>query len=404
VSSIDDESLETPETVTGGPGRRRRTRVLFVVGIVLFVVIIVASWVSVPYYALTPGSAQKVAPLIGVPTSLSHDHPGSVDLVDVEVTPMKLIDFLWFKLQSNASIISSAEIQGPETNAQYDTEGVLDMESAEQAAKVVALDRLGYRVTVTPNGVLLYALDPGSPADERLEVGDVITAVDRTTVSSPSGLVVALAGRAPGAEITVDYRSYPRGSPKQVTLRMGIWRLQGTGANAQLDCVATTVRSPYPVAKLVETNGVLSLGTQQHPGHAVSCIGVIDPEPSYAISKLPVTININSEGIVGPSAGLAFTLGIMQKLDAANLTNGHQVAATGTMSVTGAVGAIGGIQQKTIAVRSAGASIFLVPPANYQTAKHYAGTKLHVFPVSTIAQALAVLERFGGKIQRPAQP
>jgi len=366
--------------------------------------VIAASLISVPYYALTPGSAQNVAPLIGVPASLGHNHPGSVDLVDVEVTPMKLIDWLWFKLQSNASIISSEAVQGPETNAQYNIEGVLDMKNAQQAAEVVALEQLGYPVTVRPTGVLLYALDPGSPADEQLAVGDVVTSVGTTQVTSPQQLTTALTGRPPGEAITVGYRSYPKGSSQHVSLHMGVWRLQGTGADEQLRCVSTTVHSPYPIAELVQIKGVLYLGSKQHPGHATSCIGVIDPEPSYAISKLPFAVDLSSEGIVGPSAGLAFTLGIMQKVDVANLTGGRQVAATGTMSVTGQVGAIGGIQQKTIAVRSAGASIFLVPQANYQTAEHYAGSKLKVFAVSNITQAIAVLERFGGKVQRPAQP
>jgi PDZ domain-containing protein len=134
----------------------------------------------------------------------------------------------------------------------------------------------------------------------------------------------------------------------------------------------------------------------------VACLGVLGPEQSYAVGKLPIAINLNSEGIVGPSAGLAFTLGLIQKLDTANLTNGHQVAATGTMSVTGQIGPIGGIQQKTIAVRAAGASIFLVPPANYKTAEQYAGPTLKVFSVSSIGQAIKVLERFGGKVERPA--
>jgi PDZ domain-containing protein len=412
VSSLDNESLETSGPpaeaqaavgATPPPRRRRRRRILGIVAIVVAIVVIAASFISLPYYALTPGSAQSVAPLIGVPTSLNHDHGGSVDLVDVEVTPMRLIDFLWFKLQSNSSIISSAAIQGPETNTQYDTEGVLDMEDAQQAAEVVALKQLGYSVTVTPNGVLLYALDPGSPADEHLEVGDVVTSVGTTKITGDVGLTAALAGRAPGQSVTIGYRSYPSGSPKRVSLQMGVWRLQGTGTNAQLDCLLPSTPSPYPIAKLVQIKGATYLGSKLHPGHATACLGVIDPEASYAISKLPFAINLNSEGIVGPSAGLAFTLGLMQKLDAGNLTNGMQVAATGTMSVTGAVGAIGGIQQKTAAVRSAGASIFLVPPANYQMAKQYAGTKLKVFSVSTISQALSVLERFGGKVERPAQ-
>ena len=121
MSSLDNESLETSGPpaeaqaavgATPPPRRRRRRRILGIVAIVVAIVVIAASFISLPYYALTPGSAQSVAPLIGVPTSLNHDHGGSVDLVDVEVTPMRLIDFLWFKLQSNSSIISSAAIQG----------------------------------------------------------------------------------------------------------------------------------------------------------------------------------------------------------------------------------------------------------------------------------------------------
>ena len=123
-----------------------------------------------------------------------------------------------------------------------------------------------------------------------------------------------------------------------------------------------------PIAKLYDDKGVLYLPSKQHPGAATACIGVLDAEPSYHV-VLPFQVNLNSEGIVGPSAGLAFTLGLMQKLDSGNLTGGLKVAATGTMSVTGQIGAIGGIQQKTIAVRSSGASIFLVPPDNYAIAE-----------------------------------
>jgi PDZ domain-containing secreted protein len=64
------------------------------------------------------------------------------------------------------------------------------------------------------------------------------------------------------------------------------------------------------------------------------------------------------------------------------------------------VGAIGGIEQKTFAVQASGASIFLVPPANYATAKKYAGSKLKVYAVSNITQALDILARYGGRVAR----
>lgn len=415
MSSHDGESLETAEaspgtadfgeddlTVLGEepPPRkwsRRRWKVITIVAVVLAAIILVASLVSVPYYAITPGSAQSVLPLIGVPASHAQSHDGSIDLVDVEVTPLRLIDWLYFKLDSNATLYSSAEIQGPETNAQYSTEGVLDMADAQQAATVVALSQLGYHVTVIPNGSLIYALDPGSPADAGLQVGDVVIGIGSTAVTSPETLSAALFPYKIGQSVPIRYRPYPSGTAKTATIQTGIWRWMGTGSNEQLTCLPATAKSSLPIAKLYDDKGVLYLPSKQHPGAATACLGVLDAEPSYHV-VLPFQVNLNSEGIVGPSAGLAFTLGLMQKLDSGNLTGGLKVAATGTMSVTGQIGAIGGIQQKTIAVRSSGASIFLVPPDNYAIAKKYAGSTLKVFAVSTISQALSVLERYGGKV------
>ncbi len=390
----------------GGTTRRRPRRYLTVLGIVcsvLAVAVVVCSLVSIPYYAITPGTTQSVLPLIAVPSGYEQHNSGQVDLVDVEETPLKLIDWLYFHFDSSATIYSSAEIQGPETNAQYNTEGILDMADAQQAASVVALRQLGYHVTVVANGTLVYALDPGSPAEAALQVGDVIVGVGSTAVSGPTPLAVALFAYKMGEPVTLHYRPYPSGATKSVTTTMGVWRWQGTGANQQLACVPADEKTSEPVAKLNDDDGVISLPTAQHPGSATACIGLLDAEPSYDVT-LPLRINLNSEGIVGPSAGLAFTLGLMQKLDAADLTGGRKVAATGTMAVNGAVGAIGGIQQKTLAVRASGASIFLVPPANYATAEQYAGPTLKVFAVSTISQAIAILERFGGKVVKPPNP
>ncbi len=393
----DSRSAPLPGAASPSPRWSLRFKVLSGTGVLLAVALLVSSLVSIPYYALTPGSAQSVLRLIGLPPAKTHDHKGSVDLVDVEITSMRAIDWIYFELDPSASIYSSAAIRGPETSAQYNTEGVLDMADARQAAKVVALTELGYRVRVVPNGSLVYALDPGSPAEAALKVGDVITKVGARSVSSPAALSSALFGYRAGQAVSLGYRAYPTGATKVATVNLGLWRWQGTGANEQLTCVPTGARISDRVARLFDDRGVLYAPSTKHPGSATPCIGVLAAEPSYAV-RLPFQVNLNSEGIVGPSAGLAFTLGLIEKLDAADLTGGRQVAATGTMSVTGAVGAIGGIRQKTIAVRAAGASIFLVPRANYAVARQNAGPKLKVYAVSTIAQALRVLERLGGRL------
>src|SRR5208282_5475548 len=142
----------------------------------------------------------------------------------------------------------------------------------------------------------------------------------------------------------------------------------------------------YPVAQFVTVTG-----GKRHPA---ACLGIY-PQGSggpavdgtaFKVGPLPVKVDLSSEGIVGPSAGLAFTLGLIQELDAADLTGGRKVAATGTMSIDGSVGDVGGVAQKTIAVGGAGASVFFVPDQEYAVAKAKAGPNLKVYAVSSIGQ------------------
>jgi len=392
---------EIGDEIAAAPRRRRRwLRVTGLVVGVLVVLAAIASFITLPYYAIIPGSAQAVEPLIAVPSHLAQHHKGSVDLVDVEISQVRAIDWIYFELDGNATILPEQDLLGPETAAQYNTEGVVDMADAQQAATVVALRQLGYRVTASPAGALLYALQPGSPAEQSLAVGEVVTAVGSTPVDSAASLGKALEGVAPGSVVTFRVHQFSSSHSSAVRVHLGVWRIQGRGSSATLECRAGTSR--LPVAKLVTSGGALAVPRKGEAGHPVACVGSLNTEDWYRVGKLPLRVNLNSEGIVGPSAGLAFTLGLIQKLDRFDLTGGLKVAATGTMSITGQVGAIGAIQQKTIAVKASGANIFFVPTANFATAKKYAeGSGLKVYAVSSIGQVLRILESRGGRIARP---
>jgi PDZ domain-containing protein len=108
----------------------------------------------------------------------------------------------------------------------------------------------------------------------------------------------------------------------------------------------------------------------------------------------PVRINIRAGEIGGPSAGLMFTLGIIQRLKNQDLTHGCKVAGTGTIDFDGTVGAIGGAKQKIIAARRIGAKYFFVPnvPENVDPAMAQRGD-VTVLPVKTVRQALTYLRR-----------
>ena len=113
------------------------------------------------------------------------------------------------------------------------------------------------------------------------------------------------------------------------------------------------------------------------------------PDQSATI-KLPIKVAIDTHGIGGPSAGLAFALEVMQKLGR-NVLHGHKVAATGEMELNGTVFPIGGIKQKTYGVRQAGADVFLVPAGqNARDARKYAGP-VHIIAVRSLDQALHAL-------------
>jgi PDZ domain-containing protein len=119
-------------------------------------------------------------------------------------------------------------------------------------------------------------------------------------------------------------------------------------------------------------------------------IGVL-LENNEPIVEFPVNVEIDSQNIGGPSAGMMFTLQIMDQLTEEPLTKGYRIAGTGTISTDGTVGAIGGIHQKVYGAIDAGARAVLVPAANYPDAVAAAGDRIEVVKVETIDDALAFL-------------
>ncbi|MEY3168209.1 MAG: hypothetical protein RLY44_189, partial [Actinomycetota bacterium] len=107
-------------------------------------------------------------------------------------------------------------------------------------------------------------------------------------------------------------------------------------------------------------------------------------------AKFPVDIDFNIRGVGGPSAGLIFAVGVVEKMTPEDLLRGRKVAGTGSISPNGEVGAIGGIEEKMIGASRKGATIFLAPRDNCPDIKHIP-KGLKVIPVSTLSEAIAAL-------------
>jgi PDZ domain-containing protein len=350
--------------------RRPRRRWPWVVGALVVVVVAALVWAgftTAPYYELTPGQAQSVAGLITVPAERAHSPAGKLLLTDVELNTMRYLQFIPAWLDSDASVVSTGELTGNLPVSEFDAQGTVDMTESQLTAEAVALRQLGYAVPERDAGVTVYVLDPSSPGFKVLHVGDVVTAVDGVSTPNPDALVAAVHEHRPGDTVTLQVGSIQSPMPGHaVTLRLGSLRDSKGIAQPFIGIGDPQVNIP-------------SMGTQ----------------PVYT---LPFPVNISSDNIGGPSAGLVFTLGIIDSLSGGHLTGGKAVAATGTIRPDGSVGDVGGVEQKTVAVERAGAKLFLVPPQELAVAQSKANGRLRVKAVSSLAQALADLEQLGGTL------
>lgn len=336
-----------------------------VVVAVLVIAGFVANSITLDEYVLSPGVAQPVGPLITVPpgvrSSTAAEHSSDVYLTDVYETHVRALEWPLYALNGDDRIYSTQQLFGPSPPppAKIEQQQLLLMAIATENARVEALRYLGYKVPERTGPVVVRVV-PGSPAAglHGLQRGDAIVAVDGKAVQSVTALTGFLAAHHPGQRVTLTVR--------------------------HVDGARTT--SP------------LVLG--HAPGRASKAFMGVELT-QYHYFDLPFRIGINSEGIGGPSAGLAFTLGIINQLTGGHLTGGRRVAATGTMDLQGKVGLVGGVPQKTIAVEDAGATVFLVPPGNEKDALSKAGHGLKVVPVATLGQALSALRRLGGQVPPP---
>jgi PDZ domain-containing protein len=112
-------------------------------------------------------------------------------------------------------------------------------------------------------------------------------------------------------------------------------------------------------------------------------------------------VSIDTADIGGPSAGLAMTLTLIDKLSRDSISGDQPIAATGTMDVHGNVGDVGGVAEKTVAVQRAGAKYFFVPQVEVATAKSAASPGLTIVGVTSLHQALRDLRRIGGAAPEP---
>jgi len=331
----------------------RRSLTLLIAAVGTAAAIAVSVLVSVPYVILGPGPTLNTLgkdssgqPLITISGHQVHATSGHLNLVTVSYAGgpgvrLNIFTALSAWLNPDEAVVPESELFAPgESQQQTQQQDTLQMTGSQQTATAAALTELHIGYTTQ---VVVVQTEPGFPAYGVLKAGDVITAVDGHPVTGATGLTGLITAHPAGSTLTLTVlRS---GQRQQVT-------------------VATKESGGRPV------------------------MGVEISE-QY---KFPFTVKISVGDIGGPSAGLMFALGIIDKLTTANLTGGKFIAGTGEIEAGGQVDPIGGIQQKMVGARQAGATIFLTPATNCSDTKGAVPAGLRLVKVSTLSQAVDYLQ------------
>ncbi|HSM65384.1 MAG TPA: S16 family serine protease [Ilumatobacteraceae bacterium] len=328
-------------------------------------------------FALVPASAEPVNDRIvfgELPDDVERFDTGeSFVFVTVTAPSQSVLSWLAGRNDPAVDFITEEDKFGSRTPTQRREFNLQMMRSAEQEAQYVALQRLGFDVELTPGDVIVGDVlckvpgeDAGTcdewfPSDEQIDPADRIIEADGVTLESVNDLVEVLEQREPGDTIDL-LIDRPGEGEKEVTVEL----------SASPDDPERTI------------------------------IGFI-PFDTRAI-VLPFEVDIATGDIGGPSAGLAFTLALIDELSPGALTGGQDVAVTGTINEEGDVGAIGGLAQKVSAVHQNGLRVFLVPasqselttPEGRQRLDDAGRGEVEIIPVGTLDEALAALEELGG--------
>jgi Lon-like protease len=325
---------------------------------VAIVAVFIAGFVPLPYYALGPGPAREVQPLISVDGPPVYQSDGRFVMTTVEFRQVTGVGALLAWLNPDEHVVASDQLfpEG-ETREQEDRRAISQMDQSKIDATSVVLDALeGYR-HAHGKGSLIRATVQGCSADGRLFPGDVVLEINGDAIRDATAASRAIESIPSGRALTFVVR--PLGTDRDEEIRL--------------------VRQP--------------------------CGGSTEPLVGVSmIDDFPFEVSIRSGDVGGPSAGLMWALGLYDALTPGDLTDGRTIAGTGTITPDGTVGPIGGIEDKVLAADGIGASELLVPVEDMAAARAVAVPGLQLVPIGSFDRAVSFLESQGGVAELPPAP
>jgi Lon-like protease len=312
--------------------------------------------VEIGYFEFRPGSARPTSGLVDVGDEVSTYPPaGELAFTTVSLRQSTLASYMWAWFDDDVQVVEDQLILGDRSPTENRQLNLQLMDTSKQDAIRVALMELGYDVPVSVDGVVVVGVQEGSAAEGLLEVGDTVTSIGGEPLDDLGDVGRIMATKRPGDVVSLQVDPVGGGAAETIDVELG--------------------------------------GSPDDPTRGLIGIQLQPRAPEY---RFPVDVDIDSGNVGGPSAGLAFALAVLDVLTPGELTGGLDVAVTGTIDATGAVGPVGGVRQKTAAAIDEGYDVFLVPSGEFDEAAERAGDAIEVIAVDTLREALDALASLGG--------
>jgi len=334
-----------------------KNKKLLIVFLFIFIIISSLSLIQTEYYFMSPGPPYQWDIDYGEIDNYEFD--GSLYQLTVRRDEANVLIYIW-SLVNDTYDLYPREVILPDgvTPKELSEISIQNMRTSENVAIAVALKNVGYEISSKGDGVAVVGILDDSPVKDKLKKGDLLNSINNKNISSATEFISTLRTYSIGETVSIGLLREIDGNKKTLTIETTLIEHVEYEGEPMVGFLATTVNERF---------------------------------------DFPFEIDIKTGNVGGPSAGLMMALNVYNNLIPEDLTNSMIVAGTGTIEIDGSVGPVGGIKQKVIAAKKAGAELILVPVANFDEAKIFETEETAVVAVDSFSEALSVISQYSSR-------
>ena len=313
--------------------------------------------ITTDYYFMSPGPPYQWE--IDYGNNENYEFEGNLYQLTVRRDEANVFVYLWSLVNPSYDLYPKELILPDGVTPQELSEiSIQNMRTSENVAIAVALKNIGYEIETKGEGVAVVGLLDDSPVKDKLKKGDLLNSINNVQIFSATEFISTLRTYSIGETVSIGLIRVVDGVSEQLFIETTLIEHVEYKGEPMVGFLATTVNERF---------------------------------------DFPFEVDIKTGNVGGPSAGLMMALNVYNNLIPQDITNSMVVAGTGTIEIDGSVGPVGGIKQKIIAAKRAGAELILVPVANFEEAKPFETDDTAIIAVESFDDALSVILQYSSR-------